>query len=235
VVNHVALHRWDIDHVLIGPAGVIAVETKWSSDGWQLDPPEDRVKRALDQVRGNARTLRLWEGLKSCGVSEVASVVFLWGHGQQRGRASRDRPLIIDGVAVVTGTKEAATWRQSLTDRPVVATSTIVEQRWRAIDDHVRKRDARDHLTSTPTPNLQEIYWQFFGTLLAGLTSFSAACLALGLQPRWLWFIAVAVLAAVGVIARRNHYLRLPALAWLTGLATGATVISGVLLIATTQ
>jgi len=29
VANHVALGRPDIDHVLVGPGGVIAVETKW--------------------------------------------------------------------------------------------------------------------------------------------------------------------------------------------------------------
>jgi len=60
LVNQLALRAWDIDHVLIGPGGVLAVETKWSAHPWVLDPPDDRVRRAVQQAQANARDLRLW-------------------------------------------------------------------------------------------------------------------------------------------------------------------------------
>lgn len=33
-VNHVRLRTWDIDHVLVGPAGCYSLETKWSAHPW---------------------------------------------------------------------------------------------------------------------------------------------------------------------------------------------------------
>ncbi len=36
VVNAIMLKRWDIDHVLLGPSGAYAVETKWSATPWDL-------------------------------------------------------------------------------------------------------------------------------------------------------------------------------------------------------
>src|SRR3954453_4413988 len=41
IVNHLMLRTWDIDHVLVGPGGIFAVETKWSSRPWQLEPPDE--------------------------------------------------------------------------------------------------------------------------------------------------------------------------------------------------
>ena len=32
VINHIVLRHWDIDHVAIGPGGLLVVQTKWSSD-----------------------------------------------------------------------------------------------------------------------------------------------------------------------------------------------------------
>ena len=34
VVNHVTLTAPDIDHVLVGPGGMFAIETKWSATPW---------------------------------------------------------------------------------------------------------------------------------------------------------------------------------------------------------
>jgi Nuclease-related domain len=67
VVNHVRLSAWDIDHVLVGPGGVFAVETKWSATAWRFDPFEDRILAAVRQARENAKRLGLWTDLRSLG------------------------------------------------------------------------------------------------------------------------------------------------------------------------
>lgn len=64
IVNGLALQGRDIDHVLVGPGGVIVVESKWSAEGWDLTTPSQALARAVDQVVANARSLRLWTAVK---------------------------------------------------------------------------------------------------------------------------------------------------------------------------
>ena len=72
IVNHFSLRaNRDIDHVMVGPDGVVAVETKWSAQGWTLEPPEPRVARCCNQARDNAKVLALWHPLRSLGIVTV--------------------------------------------------------------------------------------------------------------------------------------------------------------------
>ena len=69
----------DIDHVVIGPGGVLVVETKYSSDGWDRDTfTNDWIKRAIAQVEANrtdvARVMR-----PAAASQLVKPVVVLWG------------------------------------------------------------------------------------------------------------------------------------------------------------
>lgn len=84
LVNRVVLKRQDVDHVLIGPGGVFAVETKWTATPWQLDPPEDRVRRAAAQASENARDLQLWQP-----AIQVADLVRAAGRVPVGGRSVR--------------------------------------------------------------------------------------------------------------------------------------------------
>lgn len=60
----------DVDHLLVGPAGVIVAESKWRSTGWNLRPPDSHVTNAVEQVTRNADQLRLWDqGRQAQGVS----------------------------------------------------------------------------------------------------------------------------------------------------------------------
>jgi len=84
LVNQLALRPWDIDHVLIGPGGAVVVETKWSANPWVLDPPDERIRRAVRQAQGNARDLRLWGRSRAQGFAQVLPVVMLWGPGSSQ-------------------------------------------------------------------------------------------------------------------------------------------------------
>lgn len=56
LINHFLLTGFgDIDHLLVGPAGVIVAETKWRSSGWTVHPPDQNVQKAIEQVTRAAR------------------------------------------------------------------------------------------------------------------------------------------------------------------------------------
>lgn len=216
IVNHVALQRWDIDHVLVGPGGVIAVETKWSADGWALDPTDASLKRAIEQVQRNARDLRLWHDLKSLGVNSVGSVVFLWGYDALDERPRPSEPITVNGTTVVYGVKAATVWRESIRTAAPSVSAARVDEYWNALATHVTKRETRDRLVTPPRPSMFSIYWQAIGTLLSTFAAVYLFGEALKLR---LAIASVAVLIAmgtVGLLARRFQQTRYIALGWLT-------------------
>lgn len=83
VFDAVEFHNFDIDHVLIGPGGIYAIETKWTSVNVVLgDNGTIPVFSgdAATQARMGARQIGLL--LKSAGVEvHVHPAVILWGRG----------------------------------------------------------------------------------------------------------------------------------------------------------
>ena len=61
LANGVLLKKADIDHVAIGPGGVLVVESKYSSSGWEDGRfTNDRLSRAVRQAQGNQHDLLLF-------------------------------------------------------------------------------------------------------------------------------------------------------------------------------
>ena len=58
VFDNVPMHGFDIDHVLIGPGGVVTVETKWSTEGWAKPWALARVEEGSRSARTNARHVK---------------------------------------------------------------------------------------------------------------------------------------------------------------------------------
>ena len=230
VANHVALRPSDIDHVLVGPGGVVAVETKWSSDGWTLAPPGDRLRRAIDQARRNAHDLRLWRPqLRPTSQDTVRPVVFLWGGT----RTAQEKPadvVEVDGVAVVYGIDAAKRWRsKELAVQPPRLTEEQIGEIWDAVRQQVEKADARELARSPRPPTVAQIYWVSLATFGAGIAAVLASSYAYLLaRSVWAWAASVAALAAVGVVARRWKWLRFPAVSWLAGL--GFTIVGALVL-----
>lgn len=220
LVNHVRLRPWDIDHVLIGPGGAWAVETKWSAKPWQLTPPEDRVRAAARQARDNARDLRLWTGFRSAGVSDVHPVVVLWGPGS----AQLDVPpegVDVDGVAVLPG-PGLSRWRDRL--HRDVLTAEQVDQSWQALDRQVRSADDRDR----PVPlSLVQVG-------VAGALAVTAACVSMLTAARllevfgsmWVWAPACLALVVAVQPLRTRERTRLAALGWQAGLVAMVLLVS---------
>lgn len=103
-VHNIELGRLDIDHVVLAPAGVFALETKWRFDN--ADPAW--VHRAAEQAR--LRAQKAASVLLSAGVrhrAQVQPVLVVWGG------AMRELPedQVQAGVAIVRG-DALAKWLQ---------------------------------------------------------------------------------------------------------------------------
>jgi hypothetical protein len=232
IVNHFSLRAsMDIDHVMVGPGGVVAVETKWSAQGWTLDPPEPRVLAAANRARDNAKVLAHWHPVRSLGVTTVLPVVFLWGGKERTLPNAQTVAHTIGDVAIVVGSDDAMRWRaaqESSADHEQF-NSERVKALWGALDDHARRRDAHDRSTRPSPPTLARLYFTAIAVAGVGILAFLIALQLVSLLDSWwLWAIACSVLALVGFLARRIGALRLLAVAWLTGLSGAVVLLAAV-------
>ncbi len=80
IVHDIQLGSGNIDHVVIGPAGVFVVETKWSGERWASPEGASRIDTARKQAKDGAR--RVQRALDAAGVVALPRpVVVLWGGG----------------------------------------------------------------------------------------------------------------------------------------------------------
>ncbi len=214
VVNHLSLKHWDIDHVLIGPGGAFAVETKWSARPWVLDPPEDRVLRAVRQAEGNAKDLHLWGRFMAAGVPDVQPVLMLWGAGTGQ-LPTPAGGLAVRNTVVVLG-PQAARWRAGLPND--VLTPAQVRAAWQALDRQASLRDAHEP-RPVPVSVEQLVNAVVVTAVAAGLGFLAAATLLRLLGSLYIWLPACLALTAAAVPLRRYKHTRLPALGWQTGIA----------------
>lgn len=226
LVNHLTLRTWDIDHVLIGPGGAYALETKWSAHPWALTPPEDRIRTAARQARDNAHDLQRWADLRRTGITHVTPVVMLWGAGTRPDDTPPSRPstdVHVDGVRIVLG-PAASHWRSTLPHD--VLTTDQVDAAWHALDRQSLTRDAREQ---PAPPSLERLAGTAALTTIAAALGFLAAAQLLTL-PGPLYLTAASCLALILLANPLRHRpsTAWPALAWQTGLA------SALLLTATT-
>jgi hypothetical protein len=99
----------NVDHVLYGPRGVVAVETKFTSMTWTArgSTLEGPVGEPLDQALRAARRIRLL--LKSKGiVVDVAPALAVWGPGSRALRTST-----IGGIHLLVG-RQQKEWARHL-------------------------------------------------------------------------------------------------------------------------
>ena len=215
LANGVLLKKADIDHVAVGPGGVLVVESKYSSSGWDDGHvTKDRLSRAVRQAQDNQHDLLLFLEQVAPRVAVprqlVRAVVVLWGrpYGTEDVATS-------NGVTVVHG-PQLREWLGSLADDGVAPEQ--VAAAWAKVCDHTAVRDKAElHRLGPPPRSLQD--WLFdlgraFGIAGAGLLAELEAVRATGSA----WFLAVgAALASLAWAARQLKLRRLWWFAWLTG------------------
>lgn len=138
-VDHVDFAHLDIDHVVAGPGGVFAIETKWTNEPWEVkdgvfDVPY--AQKAVRQSRDGAERISrlLWGNYKiHC---EVAPVLVIWGPG----RPTVDTPVMMSGVMVMPGDLLRRTLSTSGGAMEAETAAAVIG----AIEDFTRRRDHHD-------------------------------------------------------------------------------------------
>lgn len=102
IVNCVEFENCDVDHVVFGPGGVHAVETKWTNHDWSVQDgsfSNDWARKAVRQCRANRnKVFHLLRGNYRIEL-DVTPLLVIWGEGRPHLAA----PVEIDGVVVVDG------------------------------------------------------------------------------------------------------------------------------------
>ena len=86
LADHVFYRFADVDHLLVGPAGALVVETKWSSEAWDLMHPDQRLVDHFERLHRRARDVRISIPLLRRDGYPVRAALFLWGYYNRRGR-----------------------------------------------------------------------------------------------------------------------------------------------------
>jgi hypothetical protein len=114
VIDRVTADGRVVDHVAVGPAGVLTVRTAVATRPWNLTP--ERIRGAgRDPI---AEMRRINDAVKQVLVQHgmevpVVPTLLLWGNGAP---AQPEGQEVVDGVAVLIG-KQAEIWRLDLQDR----------------------------------------------------------------------------------------------------------------------
>lgn len=191
--SHVEFSGYDVDHVVLGPSGVVVVETKWTSEERLLDR-EGSLNGAVTQVLRNARTVGLWIAGRNWQ-ERVHPVLVYWG--PRLGEELRAAPHTVDGVTVMAG-DQLADWIESLPEMRV-GERELDEMREK-IEEYVPRRDTKTKRDPYPSA-LECVVFAgaavglallcFLGVFLAGSRLGTGAGVALGLGAALLSIVLV--------------------------------------------
>lgn len=213
IINHVVFRKGDIDHVAVGPDGVIVIETKWTSSAVKLDGRDEWLRGAFEQARRNADDVRKVLGWGARPDRPVSPLVVVWGPQVQPATDELYRDT--RGVNAIAGKH----LRQTLAELGDEQRLDQAEQDriYEKIRRHVDQRDKHDAAGHGPDrPPMDQVIADWTGRLLVGFTAFFiiSQSLRLGL----IGFAVAQVLGTAGAVAG----IKLPVTrrfgwAWLVG------------------
>jgi hypothetical protein len=214
----------DIDHVAVGPAGVLVLETKWSGHPWPINGygprfQEGRMRDAASRVCWKAN--QLTEFLPSVSREQVHPVAVFRSGAKRYGSGWttwRDkRTVLVHG-------RSFREWLGALPTE--VLDQDSIDRIWAALEELADRRDEIDASAGTrPVPSLREITTQ--GLVLMPLGAL-AALLFFGLTTLGHNELVDLVIPASGLVAGafgfRWRFIR--------GFAIGLAGMAGVLFLA---
>jgi hypothetical protein len=215
----------DIDHVVVGPGGVLVVETKWSAERWPTDDQgrgymDRALARAVDQVRENCRLVWLTFA-RDIPREHVRAVCVLWSN--QTG--TEDEVREIDGVTIVPVSRLHG-WLRDV-EVPVINGAQI-DRITTALGDHVDRRDAEDEKRGVVyRPTLRSVLLRsVLSPLLGALGAMYASRFIDRASGDWkLALPSMAGLVVIGVLAQRIREVRQIALGWTLGAGFSVLVL----------
>lgn len=222
LVNELIYREWDIDHVIVGPGGVLAFQTKYSSSGWgKSSYTDDLLSQAAQRAADSAKDVWLVSGKAILPRELVQSIVVLWGGGYDQ-----NRPAPVDGVRVLPGPQ----LRETLASLPQDGLNDdAVAAIYSKIDKHIASRDKADLKRQGPRRrSLSEWFTFSAGLLFVAACGFFAEQQVLHLIG-WRWFIPVGAAFMLPIWA--VHHLS-QARAWWIAWLIGSQTITAVFLVA---
>lgn len=205
LVNHFGLGLGDHDHVVVGPGGVVLVETKWGGAPWDVNAGDAFFRRALEQTARNARQLALWHGVAKHGRPGVEAVLVVWGPAA---RKLREHPVRRhdSGVVVMSGDRLGDWMLRRGRDRlsPSQVDGVVDE-----IDRHLIHRDERERVTRPMPRSLAEMVQATVVGLGLAVAGFVVASWLLRLAESLVIWLAVGLaLSGASELARRRSRWR---------------------------
>lgn len=206
---------WDIDHVLVGPAGVLVFESKWSHKEWPSDNKGDtymagRLEDAVKQVLRNGDRFKAFFKNELVGVTVTPACV-LWSHSYGSEELT---PYLANGVVIIPG-PALESWMNSLTanwldQKKVERLSTVLEIQT-AIRD---KQDSESE--DAPLPTLGTLIRR---NILAPILGFAMGLYGIALltssDSLWIDGALLVAFSAVGSLLTKRFSLRRLGQGWL--------------------
>jgi hypothetical protein len=204
LVNHFGLGPGDQDHVVVGPGGVVLVETKWGGTPWDVDAGDEFFRRALEQTARNARQLALWHGVAKHGRPAVEAVLVVWGPAA---RKLREHPIRRhdSGVVVMSGDQLRDWMHRRGRDRlDTSQVDSVVDE----IDRHLVRRDERERLIRPMPRSLTEMVQATVVGLGIAATGFVLTSWLLRLvESLVVWLgVGLALFGASELVRRRSRW-----------------------------
>jgi len=211
LVNDLYLDQ-QIDHVAVGPKGILVVETKWAVDAWDPDDRfmADRLERSRRQAAAGRQKVEWWLRPKRHD-APVYGALILWSpRGAEK--ITADPPAA--GRLSVVPARHFETW---LSDIPTSDhAEAVIPVVWSALRDRVRVVEAkRAETKGPPREQLLDrlVRWFVWPTLAVGFAFYLIAFIAEAPWP--LTPIGLLAATGVGLKARRWVALRPAAHAWI--------------------
>ncbi len=206
-INNVMFRQWDVDHIAVGPNGVIVIETKWRSDPIDLTNPDEWLLEAAERLHRSERDVAGHLGWGANPDASVTSVLVVWGPSiTQRD----DQPLRSQrGVNVLAG-EHLRRNLDDLTDQ--ILSPKDVDDIAAKLERQARSRDQSDSMT------WKTVQGRANRALLCAVIAFAGAYVSLiTTRLGWWFFAAAAVFAAIGAVVARKERFRTWGLSWLLG------------------
>ena len=216
LVNDVHFKHSNIDHVLVGPGGVIVVETKTSSKNWSDRAQQQWIAKATGQVSGYARSMRNYLKPHLDG-APVIPIVALWPSRAEITTREHDGVTVVSGSSLVDAVAELPGGQMDKS-----AVDAVCEELAR----YVRRRDARRIEDEGPAPrSLDDWNFAFLQVTTGLLVGPFAALLAFRLEPRPLTYLAIGAFM-VGAVGFHRRFERLTTLATTASVGCIAVVVA---------
>jgi hypothetical protein len=188
LVNHVPFNDGDADHVLIGPGGVVVIETKWRREPWRAVGRNFDRDAAIRQAQEKGRSVGLL--LQPLQVTPRPVVVRWTGRGSTAPDASTSQ--VFGDTTVVPG-HLLRDW--ALRRGRDVLTPTQVEQGWKLLAEHAVRSEAYENERSPVPTSFDALTMRVFAAVVLGLGVFTLLVGSLS----WLGSLVMHVVGVGGV------------------------------------